>query len=277
MIWGKTHCTCWPLRGFARYPFGVRILLVNDDGIHAEGLRVLASVAAKHGEVKIVAPLAEQSACGHGMTLREPLRVVQVPWEGIEAYSVNGMPADCVNVGIGVAWPDGCDLIISGINDGPNLGFDVTYSGTVAGAMEGAINRIRSVAVSMAKFVSGSPTHYETAAAWLDDHWNELANSTWHELMFLNINVPNIAPTELRGQRIAPMGKRVYQERLEAREDPWGRPYYWQGGVVAMSPSEQPGTDVEAVSDGFVSITPVSLDWTDYSLLDSLRDDFRRV
>ncbi len=252
----------------------MRILITNDDGIRAPGLVALADVAKKFGEVKIVAPDRERSACAHAMTMRDPLRVNTFEWDGCEAYEVNGFPVDCVNVALTVGFPDGCDLVLSGINNGPNLGFDVTYSGTVAGAMEGTINGIRSISISMASFVSGAPLHYETGAQWLEENWEMLVNAPMKPLTFLNINVPAIDPTEIRGHRVARMGQRVYQDRVEMRSDPWGRPYYWQGGVVVVSP-DQKGTDVAAVSEGFVSITPITLDWSDEELLQSLDGSLR--
>lgn len=253
----------------------MRILITNDDGIRAPGLEALVDVASRFGEVKIVAPDRERSACGHAMTMRDPLRVTPYPWRDVEAFEVNGLPVDCVNVGLTLAWPDGCDLVLSGINAGPNLGFDVTYSGTVAGAMEGAINGIRSVAISMALFVENAPLHYETGVAWLTENLPLLLECPLGPLTFLNVNIPAIAYPELRGHRVARMGRRVYKDRVEVRSDPWGTPYYWQGGVVVMKPDE-PGTDVEAVSQGFVSITPISLDWTDHRALDELRTALER-
>ncbi len=189
----------------------MRILITNDDGIRAPGIEALVGVAAKFGTVKIVAPDRERSACGHSMTMRDPLRATEYPWAGHEAIEVNGVPVDCVNVGLTVAWPDGCDLILSGINYGPNLGFDITYSGTAAGAMEGAINGIRSIAMSMALFVSGAPAHYGTGAQWLEENWELLVNAPRNDLSFLNVNIPSIAYPELRGHRITQMGQRVYQ------------------------------------------------------------------
>jgi 5'-nucleotidase len=249
----------------------MRILITNDDGVRAPGLVALANVARQFGEVKIVAPDHERSGCGHSMTLHSPLRVWPVPWEGLEAYEVTGVPVDCVNVGLTVAWPDGCDLILSGFNNGPNLGFDVTYSGTAAGAMEGAINGIHSVALSIASFVSMAPLHYETGAQWLLENWELLMSAPRKPLTFLNVNIPSVQYQEIRGHRVVGMGKRVYEDRVELRHDPWNRPYYWQGGVVVMD-RNQPGTDVEAVSQGFVSITPVSLDWTDHAHAETLRE-----
>jgi 5'-nucleotidase len=249
----------------------------------------LANVARQFGEVIVVAPDRERSACAHAMTMRDPLRVHRVPYDGLEAYEVNGFPVDCVNVGLTIGFPDepnstpagphesgpfesgptSCDLVLSGINNGPNLGFDITYSGTVAGAMEGTINGIRSVAVSMALLRHGEPIDYGIAETWLLANWDLLTETELPELTFLNINVPNQPP---RGTRFAAMGRRVYKDRVEMREDPWGRPYYWQGGVVVMD-RHQPGTDVSAVMDGYTSVTPVSLDWTQTELLARLQSE----
>lgn len=239
----------------------MRILITNDDGIHGAGLRVLAQVARQFGEVKIVAPDRERSCCSHAMTLRDPLRVHPVEFDGLEAYEVNGLPVDCVNVGLTVAYPNGCEYVLSGINHGPNLGFDITYSGTVAGAMEGAINGIHSIAFSLATFVQEAPPHWETASTWIAENLSALMSFDLPDLTFLNVNVPSIDSAELRGTKVAEMGQRVYKDRVERRDDPWGRPYYWQGGSVVMT-GDQPGTDVEAVSSGFVSVTPLSLNWT---------------
>ncbi len=239
----------------------MKILITNDDGIHGRGLYELAQVARKFGDVKIFAPDCERSACSHAMTLRDPLRVHKVDYHGLDAYTVDGFPVDCINVGLTIGYLDTCDLILSGINQGPNLGFDITYSGTVAGAMEGAINGIRSIALSLAVFVAEAPAHWETGSRWLEENFTKLVESPWDDLTFLNVNIPSIAYEELRGTRIAEMGKRVYKDRIERRDDPWGRPYYWQGGSVVMS-ADQPQTDVQAVSEGFVSVTPLSLNWT---------------
>jgi len=246
----------------------MRILVTNDDGIHAEGLVHLVEVAKRHGEVKVVAPDVQRSACGHGMTLRDPLRVLDQRLCGLEAHTVNGLPVDCVNVGLTVCWPDGCDLVLSGINNGPNLGFDVTYSGTVAAAMEAAINGIRGIAVSMAVFADGAPFHYETGARWLDENWDMLTALETPPLTLWNVNVPAIA--EVNGHKFVETGQRIYEDRVIRREDPWGRPYFWQGGNVVMD-HEQPGTDVQAVNQGYVSVTPLTVDWTDRETITKLQ------
>lgn len=249
----------------------MRILLTNDDGIRAPGMETLARVAREFGEIKIVAPDRERSACGHAMTLREPLRLHGGEWYGVEGYEVNGVPVDCVNVGLTVAWPDGCDLVLSGINNGPNLGFDITYSGTAAGAMEGTINGIRSIAFSLAMFVLDAPSHWGTAENWIRQNLQSLIDAPLQPLTFLNVNIPSLAEPEILGSKVVPMGKRVYKDRVECRLDPWNRPYYWQGGAAVLN-LEQPGTDIEAARSGYVSITPVSLDWTSKADLASLKE-----
>ncbi len=252
----------------------MRILITNDDGIRAPGLHHLVEVAKHFGEVKIVAPDRERSACGHAMTMRDPLRAERFAWEGCDALEVNGFPVDCVNVALTLLFPDGCDLVLSGINRGPNLGFDATYSGTVAGAMEGVINGIPSIAISMAAFVTGAPVHFKTGERWLREHWEMLVEAPQAPLTLLNVNIPSIEHVELRGHKVVPMGQRVYCDRVELRTDPWGRPYYWQGGVAVLEPVDQPGTDIEAANQGFVSITPLTLDWTNYAHLRELQGRF---
>jgi 5'-nucleotidase len=205
------------------------------------------------------------------MTLRDPLRLKRVEMEGFEAYEVNGLPVDCVNLALTEFFPDGCDLVLSGINNGPNLGWDITYSGTVGGAFEGAINGIRSIAISVASYVDDAPLHYETAESWLRENFQWLATAPIDPHSILNVNVPSIAPEQIRGTKITAMGMRVYEDRVEKRSDPWGREYYWQGGVVVVD-STQRGTDVWAVNEGFVSVTPVRLDWTAHSLIKALEE-----
>lgn len=253
----------------------MRILITNDDGIRAPGLFALARAAQQLGTVKVVAPDRERSACGHSMTLRDPLRIREAHLPGlenIEAYEVNGVPVDCVNIGLTIAYPEGCDLVLSGINNGPNLGFDVTYSGTVAGALEGVINGIPSIAFSMATFVDGAPLHFETGELWVQENLARLAEiAATLDGSLINVNIPAIAYQEVNGSRWTAKGKRVYEDRVEERSDPWGRTYFWQGGVVVMRTND-PNTDVYAVNEGYVSMTPVRVDWTDYAMLAALAE-----
>jgi 5'-nucleotidase len=248
----------------------MRILITNDDGIRAPGLKALVEVASRFGVVKIVAPDYERSACGHGMTLRDPLRCKPVDWNGLDALEVDGLPVDCVNVGLSLLWPDGCDLVLSGFNNGPNLGFDITYSGTAAGAMEGCINGIPSISLSMAILASGAPFHWETGIAWTVENWELLMNLPHREGVFYNVNIPALALPEIQGHKFARMGQRVYKDRVMERLDPWGKPYYWQGSAEVLN-EHLPGTDVEAVRQGFVAITPIRLDWTADEVLEELR------
>ncbi|MBL8040754.1 MAG: 5'/3'-nucleotidase SurE [Chthonomonas sp.] len=247
----------------------MRILVTNDDGIAAEGIFALAQVAAEFGDVAIVAPNYERSACGHGLTMREPLRIKPIDGLPCRAWQTTGFPTDCVNLGRMVAWPDGVDLVLSGFNHGPNLGFDISYSGTVAAAMEGCINGILSVAVSMAVFVEGAPLHLDSGRHWFAKVLAEILAMPSKPLRFWNVNIPAIAESEILGIRYCSMGQRVYPDRMEVREDPWGRPYYWQGGVAAMH-EDQPDTDVNAIRDQFVSVTPITMNWTDQCSLSEL-------
>lgn len=246
----------------------MKILITNDDGIRAPGIQALAHVAKDFGDVLIVAPDHERSACGHGMTMRDPLRIRPVAWDGAEAYEANGLPTDCINLGREIGGP--IDLVLSGINQGPNLGFDITYSGTAAGAMEGCINGIRSISLSMACIVEGAPAHWVSGETWLRKHLTWLIGLDLPERTFLNVNIPAIAYDEIQGYRFCEMGQRVYEDRVERRDDPWGRTYFWQGGVAVLR-GDQPGTDVNAVSEGYVSITPVSLNWTHQDALRQLQ------
>ncbi|MER3413936.1 MAG: 5'/3'-nucleotidase SurE [Armatimonadota bacterium] len=255
----------------------MEILLTNDDGVRAPGLHVMAEILRRIGRVVVCSPDRERSACGHSMTLRDPLRATPVKGfpVGVETYEVNGVPVDCVNLALHEFFPNGCDLVVSGINAGPNLGWDVTYSGTVGGALEGAVNCIRSIAVSVAVFVEEAPPNLETARLWFEEHLPWLLAAPQPKHTIFNVNIPSIAYAELRGTRITRMGTRIYQERVERREDPFGRPYWWQGGVVVMDSSEE-GTDVQAVNEGFVSVTPVRLDWTAHELLTTLRESLKK-
>jgi 5'-nucleotidase len=247
----------------------VRILVTNDDGVGAEGLRILVDAARQFGTVKVAAPDRERSACGHAMTLRDPLRVDPFPMEGVEALAVNGFPVDCINVGLTLLWPDGCDCVLSGLNPGPNLGFDATYSGTVAGAMEGAVNGVPSAALSMCTFAVGAPFHFETGAKWLAENWGWLWSLPFPPRTFYNVNIPARDFAELGPNAFVPMGLRVYEDRVEQRVDPWGRPYFWQGGVVMADGNGE--YDFGAVVRGGVAVTPMTLDWTDAATLQALR------
>lgn len=249
----------------------MHILVTNDDGVYADGLSAMAQELRKIGRVTIVAPDHNWSASGHVKTLRRPLRAKEVILpDGNKAFSSDGAPSDCVAlVSLGLL-KEPVDIVVSGINPNANLGHDVTYSGTVTAAMEAAIWNIPGIAVSLdaPEFHSG-PLDYN-AAAEVAAHitrivWeNKLPDHT-----LLNVNVPYSSMEEIKGYRITRQGLRVYHDELVRRVDPRGQPYYWIGGDMPTGVPEE-GTDVGALAQNFVSITPLILDLTAYDLKDEL-------
>jgi 5'-nucleotidase len=226
------------------------LLVTNDDGIHAAGLAALAAALETLGEVWVVAPEREQSACGHALTLHRPLRThrIRERW-----FSANGTPSDCVNLAVLGFLPERPVLIVSGINHGGNLGDDVTYSGTVSAAMEGTLLGVPSVAVSLV-----DAEHFDIAGEVARLVATRVLVEGLPVKTLLNVNVPPTAP---RGIRVTRLGHRVYEEKIVEQRDPRGRPHYWIGGGEARWDTLE-GTDMGAIHDGFVSITPVHLDLT---------------
>jgi 5'-nucleotidase len=238
------------------------ILVTNDDGIHARGLRALAEALGGLGEVQVVAPDREQSAVGHALTLHRPLRV-EVPEEGWSA--VNGTPSDCVNLAILGLLPEPPVLVVSGINHGSNLGDDVTYSGTVAAAMEAALLGIPAMAVSQAEPDAGG---FEAAAEVARLLAARVLVEGLPRQTLLNVNVPAGRPA---GIRVTRLGRRVYREKAVREVDPRGRPYYWIGaGPPEWDQDED--SDIVAVRAGFAAVTPVHLDLTSYPVLRRMAD-----
>lgn len=252
------------------------ILITNDDGIHAEGILALKSALDPLGHVCVIAPDRPRSACGHSITLHKPLRLhkVRLP-DGSTGYSTNGTPSDCITLGVLDVVGEKVDLVVSGINWGPNLGWDLTYSGTVSAAMEGAIMGVPSFAVSVASHDEGISFAY--AAAFSAHLASILLEHPLPEDTLLNVNVPAV---EVQGVEITTQGTRRYAGRVDRREDPSGRTYYWIGGDV-MPEDLEPGTDVKSVADDKVSVTPIHLDLTGYGALDAVKswgiEDFRGV
>ncbi len=244
-----------------------QILVTNDDGIFAEGISALREALAAVGEVTVVAPERPRSASGHAITLHKPLRAdrVRLPWGG-HGYATNGTPSDCVVLGV-TALMSRCDLVVSGINLGPNLGEDLTYSGTVSAAMEGTICGKPSIAISIADYES---PHFATAAHFAVTLARQVLQHGLPSDILLNVNVPNLPEAELQGVAITRQGKRRYEERVERRDDPRGRPYYWLGGEI-IEDSAGEGSDGDAVMSGKISITPVHLDLTAYAFAEELR------
>ena len=245
----------------------MNILVTNDDGILAPGLRALVEALLPLGQVRVVAPQSEHSAVGHGITLHKPLRMDPVQLGGlpVEAYSSNGTPADCVILGCLLASPQP-DLVISGINRGANLGEEVLYSGTVSAAMEGALQGRPALAVSVCSYEA---TDFGPAARVAARLAQRLPQLELPEDGFLNVNVPDGPWEELRGVALTRLGRRSYLNLVERREDPRGRPYYWFTGEARETLSGE-GTDIGAVAAGLVSITPVHFDLTSYDSLPRL-------
>jgi 5'-nucleotidase len=243
-----------------------KILVTNDDGVHAEGLRALAEALQLLGEVVVIAPDRERSAASHALTLHKPLRVNTIR-PGI--YSINGTPSDCVNLGAMTKLLGGRPaLVASGINRGENLGDDVTYSGTVSAAIEGTLLGIPSIAVSLvgdcAKGLEAAALVASKLAALVLQHG--LPADT-----LLNVNVPDLPGVEIRGTKMTTLGRRVFDENtIIEKVDPRGKAYYWIGGNREVWHSRT-DTDNQAVEQGYISVTPLHLDLTNYQVLDHLR------
>jgi len=235
-----------------------RILATNDDGVRSEGLRELARAMSRFGIVTIVAPHLEASAIGHALTLRRPLRVERLE---DRVYEVDGTPTDCVNVAITQILHEAPDLVVSGINKGYNLGDDVTYSGTVAGAMEGALLGIPSIAVSLQR--SSDTYDFKPAAAAAAQVAERVMAGGLPLRTFVNINVPAGRP---RGFRVTVQARRNHVTVVDARVDPRGQAYYWiEEGQNDWEPHDR--SDYQAVKDGYISVTPLHPDLTDYNAL----------
>jgi 5'-nucleotidase len=243
------------------------ILITNDDGIHAEGLLALKSALVALGDVYVVAPDRQRSACGHSITLSRPLRLNKVRLhDGSHGYACDGTPSDCVSLGMMDVVPEKVDLVVSGINFGPNLGWDLTYSGTVSAAMEAVIMGVPAIAISVASHAE--QLDYGCAARFAAYLAEKILADPLPPDVLLNVNVPNLPEAEWQGIEVTCQGKRRYVGSVEKRLDPQGRAYYWLGGEVVDELEK--GTDVSAIAANKVSITPVHLDLTGYSALKQL-------
>jgi 5'-nucleotidase len=239
-----------------------RILVTNDDGIHAEGIVALAAALERLGEVYVVAPAHEMSAASHSLTLVRPLRLDQL---AERRWSVDGTPTDCVTIALVHLLKDlKPDIVLSGINRGPNLGDDTTYSGTVAGALEGSIHGLPAIAVSLATRHDHDYTHAAEFSAMLAA--KVLADGLPKGTL-LSINVP---PGPVAGARITRQGIKAVSPKVIEGTDPRNRKYYWIGDDGATWDNDE-GTDYEAIANGLVSITPLRNDLTDYRVLEELR------
>ncbi|HHT9951951.1 TPA: 5'/3'-nucleotidase SurE [Legionella pneumophila] len=241
----------------------MKILVSNDDGVLAPGIKILANELSTLGEVKVVAPDRNRSGASNSLTLTQPLRVKQLD-NGY--YSVDGTPTDCVHLALTGFLEPIADIVVSGINEGANLGDDVLYSGTVAAAMEGRYLGLPAIAISM---VGDNIQHYETAAIIAKQLVIKLSANKLPSQTILNVNVPDLPLSQIRGLQVTRLGTRHSAEPIIKEYDPRGRPIYWVGppGIEADAGA---GTDFFAIKTGHVSITPLHLDMTHYKLFDHL-------
>ena len=248
-----------------------RILVTNDDGIESPGIKLLEEMArALSSDVWIVAPEQEQSAASHSLTTRRPLRMAEV---APQRYAVDGTPTDCVMLAVKHLLRERRpELVLSGINGGGNVGEDLTYSGTVAAAMEATLLDIPAIALSQ-HFVDGEPICWETAARFAPGVIRRLTQLPWPEHTLMNVNFPAEVPQAVRGIAVTSQGKRAIADNLTERLDPRGRPYYWIGPVREYGIAE-PGTDLAAINDKRVSVTPIYHNLTHVPVLASLKKVF---
>lgn len=251
----------------------MHILVTNDDGVHAPGLLALVQVMRQCGRVSIVAPDRNWSGRGHVKTLDRPLRVQEVQLaDGTPAYACDGAPSDCVALAVMGFVNEPVDLVVSGINPMANLGHDVTYSGTVTAVMEGIIWNIPGIAFSLDAGKHGhEPVDYSAAARVARLLTRLVLRRGLPKGVFLNVNIPDLPTEDIKGVQLTQQGLRVYRDRLDERLDPRGRAYYWIGGDSPTGVPET-GTDIGALAEGYVSVTPLQMDLTAYHIMPGLEE-----
>ncbi len=247
----------------------MNILVTNDDGIRAKGIKELVEALSDFGKIFVVAPDSQKSACGHGITIHDPVMVQEVSFKGTEkAWAVSGTPADCVKLGSTMLIPEKIDILFSGINQGGNMGTDILYSGTVSGAIEGILLGIPSVAVSLD---SNKGDDFEASKRISRTVCRHMMIKELERETLLNINIPYVHKDNIKGVKITKLGIREYTESFQERKDPRGRLYYWYSGIPKNVFSEG-DTDVMAVEKGYISITPIHFDLTNYRIINDIKD-----
>lgn len=240
------------------------ILVTNDDGIYADGIKALAKRLKQIGHVIVVAPSQERSATSHSLTLHRPLRIIKI---SKDAYAIDGTPTDCVNMALNEILPRTPDLIASGINRGGNLGDDVHYSGTVSAAVEGAIMGLPAIAFSC---VARDHFKYQAASNFAVRICKKVLKEGLPKGIVLNVNIPNLPQNKIKGYAMTKQGKRDYGDVIEEKVDPRGRKYYWFGGDDAGF-VDIPGSDCNAIHDDKISITPIQVNLTDKAMLERMK------
>lgn len=251
-----------------------KVLISNDDGIMANGIRALVEALSVDNEVYVIAPDRERSAAGHSLTLHSPLRVeeIEAKYGAKRCWTTTGTPGDCVKIGVNaiLAEHEQPDFVISGINHGPNLGADILYSGTVSCAMEGAMLNVPSIAVSLASQNCEHP-HFKFAASFVASLLNKLDEFSFPKKTILNVNVPGLESEDVAGVAITELGSRMFTDVYEKRVDPRGKVYYWMAGEVTSEP-EGATTDIAAIRNNKISITPVTFEMTRNSIMSELNN-----
>jgi 5'-nucleotidase len=249
----------------------MRILLSNDDGIHAPGLKALEKIAHElTDDVWVVAPELDQSGASHSLTLRDPLRIREI---SKQRYAISGTPTDCVMIAAKhILKGNPPTLVLSGINHGSNMAEDITYSGTVAAAMEAALLGIPAIAMSMVT-THTHPAKWSTAEHYAPDIIRRLLKIKFQENIFININFPDLIASSVKGIAITNQGQRRIESELHEHIDPRGRQYYWIGAIHYDGSGDE-GTDLKANSNGLISVTPLSLDFTHRETMKQLEKVF---
>lgn len=248
----------------------MNILITNDDGIRADGIIELAKEMSNIANVYVVAPESQRSATGHAITIHSPIMVnEEFIADNIKAYSISGTPADCVKLGIeGILKDIDIDLVLSGINNGPNLGTDVIYSGTASAAIEGLVQNKPSIAISYNEFNVNKETYREASK-----HVVKIVDSVKDKLdilddCILNVNIPN---KEIKGTKVTVLGERKYENVMEERYSPYGKRYFWIGGKI-KNIEQVENNDIDCVEEGYISITPVNIDMTNKNKVNYIKD-----
>lgn len=248
----------------------MNILITNDDGIYAKGINFLIETLSKKANVYVCAPDTQKSACGQGLSVFGPLFVKEVDIKKAKkAWSLSGTPADCVKVALKSLVSVHIDLVFSGINHGANLGSDVLYSGTFGGASEAALMGIPSVAISLDNH---SPdADFSLCKPAIEKVLAYMKKTGIKENLFLNVNIPQLPEGQIHGTKVARLGSRKYKEDFIERKTPHGKTYFWYSGVPILGENPE-GTDIHAIENGYISITPIKHDPTDYTALDTVSD-----
>ena len=243
--------------------------MTNDDGIRAPGIRALWDRLKEIADIVVAAPAQQQSATGHSITVYHPIWVNEQQFDDprISGWRIGGTPADSVKIALDTLMKDKPDLVVSGINQGPNMGTDVLYSGTVSAAVEGAMHGIPAIAISLASYDS---TDFSAAADFCADLVKQIMEQKLPAFSLLNVNVPPGPASEIQGVSVTKLGCIEYENAFEKRTDPHGRTYYWMAGTPTQG-NNAADTDVAVIDQRRISVTPIHFDLTDYALLDQLR------